>query len=62
MGKVVINYVVADEEISAAAVAIQGTKRGSEIATRIDQRCLVTATSGSEGEQATGSWVDLEVE
>ena len=62
MGEVVINDVVADEEISAAAIAVQGTKRSGEIATGMDQRRLVTATRGSEGEQATGTWVDLQVE
>ena len=62
MGEVVINDVVADEEISAAAIAVQGTKRSGEIATGMDQRCFVTATRGSEGEQATGSRVDLQVE
>ena len=38
MGEVVINDVVADEEISAAAIAVQGTKRSGEIATGMDQR------------------------
>ena len=42
--------------------AVQRAKCSFKITTGMDERLFVSAARGSEGEQAAGTWVDLQVE